>query len=127
MAGRLGTKSGIEMCEKQNTEQNEPCLVQSLAHEKVVGIAQGGSHHSVVWTVDGKAYSFGEADQGRLGLGDPFGSLTHDGAVWEPQRICFDDPDEASDDEASDDETRIERISHDKLALSGVCVSIDPL
>jgi len=46
-----------------------PRLVEALVGVNVVGIA-AGYWHTVVWTDEGKAYSFGEGAGGRLGHGD---------------------------------------------------------
>jgi len=45
----------------------EPKLIEELVGEKVAG-ASAGSGHTLFWTMDGKAYSCGDGNGGRLGL-----------------------------------------------------------
>jgi len=52
-----------------NEEEHVPRLIEGvLVGKRVVGVATG-YRHTVVWTDEGKAYSFGDGDSGRLGHG----------------------------------------------------------
>jgi len=52
-----------------------PRLIEGvLVGKRVVGVAAGGAH-TVVWTDEGKAYSFGDGEDGRLGHGGEEGEL----------------------------------------------------
>ena len=51
-------------------EENEyvPRLIEGvLVGKRVVGVA-AGQHHTVVWTDEGKAYSFGDGGHGMLAM-----------------------------------------------------------
>jgi len=61
MFGRLGHGS-------EETELVPRLIAGVLVGKRVVGVAAGGAH-TVVWTDEGKAYSFGNGRDGRLGHG----------------------------------------------------------
>ena len=48
------------------SDQNEPCLVESLRDVSILKISCG-SGHTVVLSTEGSVYSWGRGDDGRLG------------------------------------------------------------
>lgn len=50
-------------------DQSQPILLDILSHTPMVGIA-AGSGHSCCLSADGRVYSCGRGDDGRLGHGD---------------------------------------------------------
>lgn len=80
--GVLGTGIANSKQMKQGTETLTD--IAALTDEKIVGISCGG-WHSMFWTEDGKLYSCGKGEYGRLGLGN-------EENIPSPTLVTFEDP-----------------------------------
>ena len=49
-----------------------PTLIRTLVGEKIQAV-DGGEHHTIALTEEGKVYCWGRNDEGQGGLGDLFG------------------------------------------------------
>lgn len=69
---------------KENT--CTPTLIRELQNEQVIAV-DGGEHHTIALTQDGKVYCWGRNDEGQGGLGDLFGDYRRKKAQEEYEEL----------------------------------------